>query len=214
MTALTDIEDAKNQGSQPKVTLPKPSDLKELAKRENLGYDLTPMLSHEEAERYGQISGAEIGLTRLTGGRKFADEFFDPKTSLFEPEELTDTLGGRRYLARKIKDVPPRVPPLEEVRSQVSLDWKMNKARPLAQKAAEKLAEQLKKKGGTIKDNTVEGYRVLTIPLDRAPKVEPALGPIRATGTRRDADPGRRSSGRRVPQRLLLAPKRLGHGRT
>ncbi len=53
------------------------------------------MLSREEAERYGQISGAELGLARLSGGKKFADEFFDPKTSLYEPEELTDFLGNK-----------------------------------------------------------------------------------------------------------------------
>jgi hypothetical protein len=163
-SALTDIEEAKSQGSQPKVTLPESSDLQELAKRERLGYDLTPMLSHEEAGRYGKISSAEIGLTRRSGGRKFADEFFDPKASLFEPEELIDVLGGTRYLARKIKDVPPRVPPLDEIRSQVSLAWKMNQARSLAQKAAEQVAEHIKKKGGTIKENTVEGFQVLTIP--------------------------------------------------
>jgi hypothetical protein len=162
-TALIEIEEATKQGSKPKTTLPVPSDLKEVAKRERLHYDLTPMLSREEAERYGQISGAEVGLARLSGGRKFADEFFDPKTSLYEPEELTDLLGTR-YLARKIKDVPPRVPSLDEVRSQVSLAWKMNKARPLARKAADLLAEQIKKKGASIKETTVEGNRVLTIP--------------------------------------------------
>jgi hypothetical protein len=162
-TALIENEEAAKQGSKAKVPLPEPSDLKEVAKNEGLNYDLTPMLSREEAERYGQISGAEVGLARLSGGRKFADEFFDSKTSLFEPEELTDFLGTR-YLARKIKDVPSRVPSLDEVRPQVALAWKINKARPLAQKAADLLAEQLKKKGGSIKENTVDGYRVLTIP--------------------------------------------------
>jgi hypothetical protein len=162
-TALIENEEAAKQGSKAKVPLPQPSDLKELTKNEGLIYDLTPMLSREEAERYGQISGAEVGLARLSGGRKFADEFFDPKTSLYEPEELTDVLGTR-YLARKIKDVPPRVPALDEVRPQVALAWKTNKARPLAQKAADLLAEQLKKKAGSIKENTVDGYRVLTIP--------------------------------------------------
>ena len=161
-TALTDNEDAAKQGSKARVVLPEPTDLKELAKREGLTYDLTPMLSREEAERYSQISGAEVGMTRLSGGRKFADEFFDPKTSLFEPEELTDIVGTR-YLARKLKDVAPRVPSLEEVRPQVALAWKMNKARPLARKAAEQLAEDVKKAGGTIKDTTLAGYRVVPI---------------------------------------------------
>ena len=162
-TALLDIEEATKQGNKSKTTLPLASDLKEIAKKEGLQYDLTPLISRDEADRYGQISGAEVGLARLSGGRKFADEFFEPKTSLYEPEELTDLLGTR-YLARKIKDAPPRIPSLEEVRAQVSLAWRMNKARPLAQKAANLLAEQVKKKGGTINELTLEGYRVLSIP--------------------------------------------------
>ena len=76
---------------------------------------MTPLLSREQAEQYGQISGAEVGMSELSGGRKFADEFFDPKKALYEPEELTDLLGTR-FLARKIKDVPPHVPSLDEVR--------------------------------------------------------------------------------------------------
>jgi peptidyl-prolyl cis-trans isomerase D len=164
-TALADREEAKKGGGPMPAAPPQPSDLKELARRAGLNYDLTPMLSREEAERYGQISGAELGLTPLSGGRKFADEFFDPKTALYEPEELTDPLNTR-YLARKVMDVAPHVPPLEQVRSQVALAWKMEKARPLAQKAADQLAEQLKKQGGTIpaKEGAVQGYRVVTIP--------------------------------------------------
>src|SRR5262249_7935072 len=71
---------------------------------------------------------------------------------------------GTRYLARKVKDISPHVPSLADVRSDVSLAWKMEKARPLAQKAAETLAEQIAKKSIALKDSTVEGYRVLTIP--------------------------------------------------
>jgi len=162
-TALDDIEEAKKQGTQPKVVLPPPTDLKDLAQREGLNYELTPLLSREEAEHYGLISGAEVGMTRLSGGRKFAGEFFDPKTGLFEPEELTDLLGTR-FLARKTKDIPSHVPLLDEVRRDVSLAWKLSKARPLAEKAAEALAEKLKKKSVAIKDGTLEGYRAVTIP--------------------------------------------------
>ena len=124
---------------------------------------MTPLLSREQAEQYGQIAGAEVGSSRLSGGRKFADEFFDPKKSLYEPEELTDLLGTR-FLSRKIKDVPPHVPALDEVRPEVSLAWKMGRARPLAEKAASDLTEKLKKKPEALKDGTVEGYRVVTIP--------------------------------------------------
>jgi hypothetical protein len=161
--AYEEIEDAKKQGTTPKVALPHLPDLKDLAQREGLAYDLTPLLSREEADRYGQIAGAEVGMARLSGGHKFADEFFDPKARLYEPAELTDALGTR-FLARKIKDNPPHVPPYEEIRSEVSLAWKMAQARPLAKKAADDLAADLKKKNGEIKGQTVEGYRVVSIP--------------------------------------------------
>jgi peptidyl-prolyl cis-trans isomerase D len=162
-TALEEIEEAGKHGTKTRATLPVPGDLKDLAKREDLNYEVTPLLSREQAQRYGQISEAEVGMTRLSGGRKFADEFFDPKKSLYEPEELTDLLGTR-YLARKVEDNPPHVPPLDQVRSEVVLAWKMARARPLAQQAADRLAERLKKKGGMIKDPTVDGFRVVTVP--------------------------------------------------
>jgi peptidyl-prolyl cis-trans isomerase D len=128
-----------------------------------MNYDISSLLSREQDEQFGPISGAELGMSRLSGGRKFADEFFDPKKALFEPEELTDLLGTR-FLARKIKDVPAHVPALDLVHSDVSLAWKTAKARPLAEKAAVDLADQLKKKKDPIKDATIEGYRVVTIP--------------------------------------------------
>ena len=88
---------------------------------------------------------------------------FDPKTGIYEPVELTDILGTR-YLVRKIKDEPPHVPPLDEVRSQVVLAWKTAKARPLAEKAAEELAAQVKAGKETLKEPKVQSYRVFTVP--------------------------------------------------
>jgi hypothetical protein len=132
-----------------------------------LNYEVTPLLSRDQAEHYGQIATAELGVAKLSGGRKFAEEFFDPKKGLYEPEELTDSLGTR-FLVRKIKDVPAHIPTLESVRTEVSLAWKMAKARVLADKAARDLAEDLKKKGAVLKDSSVAGYRVISIgPITR-----------------------------------------------
>jgi peptidyl-prolyl cis-trans isomerase D len=162
-TALIELEEAKKQNPNANKALPTPADLRELAQREGLSYEITKPLARDEADRYGTISDAEVGTARLSGGRRFADEFFDPKKALYEPEILTDVLG-MRFLARKIKDVAPHVPPLDEVRSDVSLACKMKAARSLAAKAARDLAEQLKKKGGAIPATTIEGYRVVAIP--------------------------------------------------
>ena len=109
LSALDEQEEAKKQGATRERRMPDVPDLKPVAQREGLNHEISPLLSREQAERYGQISTAEVGLTRLSGGRKFAEEFFDPKTGLYEPVELTDILGPR-FLARKIKDEPPRVP--------------------------------------------------------------------------------------------------------
>jgi hypothetical protein len=161
--AVEEIDEAKKLETPPKKELPAPIDVKELAQREHLSYEMTPLLSREQAEQYGTIAGAEVGSSRLSGGRKFAEEFFDPKKSLYEPEELTDLLGTH-FLARKIKDVPPHVPALDEIRPEVSLAWKIEKSRPLAEKSAHELAEKLKKKADALKEGTVEGFRVVTIP--------------------------------------------------
>lgn len=75
--------------------------------------------------------------------------------------ELTDK-AGRRYLARKLEDNAPRVPSLDEVRSQVVLDWKMEQARPLAEKAANELAAELRKSGGKIDGDAIQGHPVVT----------------------------------------------------
>jgi peptidyl-prolyl cis-trans isomerase D len=161
--ALDAREEAQKEGSKSLPPLPEPGDLKELAKRENLNYELSPMLSREDAEHYGQIKDAQVGLSRIGDGRKFPDEFFDPKTPLYESVTLSD-VGGTRYLARKVKDAAPRVPPLDEVRPQVSLAWKTEQARPLAKEAADQVAKQLKNQGTPPKDATYQGYPVATIP--------------------------------------------------
>ena len=168
------------------------------------------LLSREEAEQYGTISGAQVGADFLSGGRKFADEFFDSRKGLYEPEELTDLLRTR-YLVRKIKDVPPYVPPLDEVRSDVSLACKMIAARVLAEKAASELAEQLKKKGGTIKETIVDGYRVLTIPpiSRKQSRVVPSDYSTFGETPEDKPHPGRTLCRRRVSRRFLRSPARL-----
>ena len=172
LEAIDEIAEAKKAGSSVKLTLPEFVRLKDLASKEGLEHDMTPRLSRDKAEKYGQIAGAEVGLTRLSGGRKFAEEMFDAKSILFEPTEFTD-FTGRRFLVRKIEDQPPRVPSLDEIRPEVILAWKTEKGRPLAERAANAFAEKLKSEGGKIKGEIVDGHPVVT--TDAVNKLQPGL---------------------------------------
>jgi hypothetical protein len=162
--ALDEINEAKKEGKTPSVKIPQPPPLKEVAAKEGLQYEVTPRLTREQAEMYGEVSSAEAGSTRQGGGRKFAVEIFDPKTSLYEPVELTDILN-RHFLVRKIEDDEPRVPPLDEVKNEVIAAWKREQARPLADQAAREFAEKVTKDGGKIKEESVNGRPVIVTPL-------------------------------------------------
>jgi hypothetical protein len=155
------FEEAKKSGEKTAVALPVPDSLESIAEKEGLQYRITGLLSREEAQHQGALSSAEVGLNRLSGGRKFPDEVFDPKSALFEPIELTD-FSGQRFLLRKLQDVPPRVPVLDEIRGDVVLAWKKKEARKFAQQAADELSAKLEREGGKITGDVVAGHKVTT----------------------------------------------------
>jgi peptidyl-prolyl cis-trans isomerase D len=188
LEAADAIAEAKRQGNTPRVALPKPESLKPIADKEGLGHEITPLLSRDRAEKYGLISDAEVGLSRLSGGRRFAEELFDTKSSLYEPIELTDP-NGRRYLVRKLQDVAPHVPPLADIRPEVLLAWKTEQARAPAEKAAKALAEKVKAAGGKIQGEIAEGHPVITTdPVTRLQPGLPLPGQIFETGAPRPAE--------------------------
>src|SRR5262249_31738852 len=106
--------------------------------------------------------------------RDFADLFFEPKMPLYDARDLSD-FAGRRYLAWKVADAAPRVPPLDEVRKDVVAAWKLEQARPLAEQAARALADKARTLNGDLK--TLAGDKV--IPIDSMTKMTPSilLGP-------------------------------------
>ena len=172
LTAVDAAEEAKKSGAKGAPPLPTPGDLKAVAEKEGLQHHITKLMTREDAQHEGPLSSAEVGLNRMSGGRKFADEVFDPKSVLFEPNELTD-FSGMRFLIRKLQDQLPRVPTLDEIRPEVVLAWKKEKARTFAQQAADDLAAKLKKEGGKIKTDVVEGRRVIT--TDPVTRLQPGL---------------------------------------
>ena len=80
---------------------------------------------------------------------------------------------GRRFLVRKLKDEAPRTPALDEIRSDVVLAWKTQQARPLAEKAAQALADSLKKDPSKLVGEVIDGKPVIT--TQPVVKLQPGL---------------------------------------
>ncbi len=161
--AVDENDELKKEGSTRLVTVPVPPPLDGLAKESGLGHEVTPLLSSEQAKHYGQVAGASQGSNpNARGDGKFADVVFAAKSPLYEALEFVDP-DGRRFLARKLEDAPAHVAPLDEVRPEVVAAWRLDKARALAEAAARKLAETVKKDGAKFKADIVEGRPVRAI---------------------------------------------------
>ena len=76
-------------------------------------------------------------------------------------------------MIRKLDDQPPRVPSIDEIRTELTLAWKTAQARPKAKKAADDYAEKVKAAGGKIEGEIVEGHPVIT--TDAITKLQPGL---------------------------------------
>ncbi len=161
--AEANIADAKKEGRDTSaMVLPRPEDLAGVAKRDNLGHEVTPLLDHDQAEAYGRIARARTGSGRSSDSKDFADKLMESRTKLYEAFELNDILGDR-YIVRKTADEPEHVTTLEEARPEVVHAWKVDRARAVARKAAEDYAAKLRAEGGTIKTLTVDTRPVISI---------------------------------------------------
>jgi peptidyl-prolyl cis-trans isomerase D len=158
---VEDNRDRQKRGESAKRELPPRPNLRQTAEDEGLTYVSPPPVSHEAAEKLEYIGSAHIGFTRQTEGRHFADEVFLHAETLFEPIEFVND-ENRFFLAWKIADNPPRIPPLSEVREEVVRTWKLEQARPLARKAAEELAEKARKAGGKLTPEVVGDRKLVT----------------------------------------------------
>ena len=162
LDAQADIAEAKKDGrSTAGIEEPKFEDLAAVAKKYGLDHEISPPLTQEEAENFGAISKARTGSGRGNDGTDFDHTLFARKSALYEGIELSR--DGDRYLARKLSDEPAHVAPLAEIRDQVVRAWKVEKARPIARKAAEDYAAKLKAEGGVIRGMTVEDRPVVLI---------------------------------------------------
>jgi peptidyl-prolyl cis-trans isomerase D len=160
-----EIAEAKKDGlPTDKLVLPTMTDLSSIAKQYGMKYEATGLIDRKEAETYPVIFLARAGSNSNSSAdsKSFADIIFGPRNQLFESFEMSDFIGNR-YLGRKIDDQPAHVAELKEVRDQVVRAWKLDKARPLAKKAAEEYANKLRSLGGQIKELSVDTRPVLDI---------------------------------------------------
>jgi hypothetical protein len=159
--AVEDNRDAKRRGEPEKKPKPPKPSLRAAAEKEGLVLVTTPLLSRDAAAREPRIGSAKVGVSPQSEGRSFADEMFSSAETLFEPVELVNDVS-QFFLAWKIADNPPRVPPLSEVRAEVVRAWKLEQARPKAVEAAQSLAEQVRKAGGKLTPELVGERPILT----------------------------------------------------
>ncbi len=143
-----------------------------MAKQYGLIHEVTPLMDHEQANNYGRISLARAGSGLSSDSRNFAVVLFDPKTQLYEGFELSDPLG-QRYLIRKTGDVASHIAPLDDIHDEVVRAWKREKARPLALKAAEELANRIKSQGGQIKELSIDNRPVIAV--EQVTKFKPGM---------------------------------------
>ena len=163
---VADNKDAEEAKAEPKP-LPVPGDIvKAAAAKEGLAFEKTPLLTAEEADRYGQIGMARQGSSPSLDGRSFAAVLFEGRSQLYDPIEFTD-LTGRRYLVWKVADEPARVPDFADVKSQVARAWKLEKARSLAEKDAQAFADKVREAKGAIKSVVGKKTLLTTEPVPR-----------------------------------------------
>lgn len=116
--------------------------IKEYAASNKLVYKETGLMTQQElmtstSEPIG--SAQEPSANPFQAGTAVWQDAFDNE-SLYYPNRADSVLRDKRYAYWKIADVPQKVPELKDVRDQVVEAWKLEQARPAAEKRAEQLA--------------------------------------------------------------------------
>lgn len=129
--------------------------LKTLARELNLDYVETPLLTEEQLSD-GKSDPIGLALDGAQPSNPFAqatsvaDAVFGTTQIYFA--RRAESVGERRYAYWKIADEETRVPEFKDegVREAVLAAWKLEKARPLAEKRARELVEIARKNGGDL----------------------------------------------------------------
>lgn len=156
----------------------RPGDLvKNAAIKAGLTYEATPLVPSTHPEGLGALGKAHLGSEVSFNAPAFETQAFLPRWRLYDPLELSDAKfrdeGGHRFLAWKIQDDEARMPSLDEVRAEVVRTWKLQKARPLAEAEAKRIASAAEKAGGGAKVREVAG-KLPVVTTEPRPKMAPA----------------------------------------
>ena len=156
LDAEANVAEAKKEGrSAEGIKFPEFVDLAAVAKKYNLNHEVSPLLDQEEPRitegsrgpgpgRVGPAPATTSTTRCLTPSRVSMRESSSPTPSVITSSPASS------------KTHPRTSPPLDEVRDQVVRAWKIAQARPLARKAADDYAAQLRTEGGVIKNLTVD----------------------------------------------------------
>src|SRR5205807_9571832 len=90
-------------------------------------------------------------------GKKFGEEFFTSpmtrqETKVYTPESMFQ--GDKTFLYWTTEDTPAKVLSFDAVKKKVEDAWYLQKARPLAEQAAEKIAVEARKSGSPVQTLT------------------------------------------------------------
>lgn len=137
------LEHAKQQGAGAKPERP---NLKEWAAKYGITANATGLITVWE------VGNFDIARSRVDGQRPFAEVAFGP-LNLYQRMRSKDVEGNASFLFWKVEDDPERDVELDEagVREQVIQAWKLRAARPLARQEAERLADEARKAGQSLK---------------------------------------------------------------
>jgi hypothetical protein len=121
-------------------------DVKKIAATQGLEGGTSDFVNPNQAFAAGGIGGSfEFAVSREFGVRqqRWIDMIFGPGAQALQPVTSRD-INGNRYLSWKTEDQPEFTPSFQSARDDVLRAWRIVEARPLARKAAEEIAAEVK----------------------------------------------------------------------
>jgi len=137
------------EGAGPAPVAP---DVAKIAEKQGLTGGTSELVNRSEAFATPGIGGSfEITMSRELGMRqqRWIDMLFDRSAPLLRPIATRD-IEGNRYLSWKTEDQQQFVPSFPAARDDVLRAWGIVEARPLALKAAEQIAADVKTGGKSL----------------------------------------------------------------